>query len=163
MRVTGEYTKTEVQTKAGKMKDSAARPLRGTNLQMLNIEGFAGSSNSIYELLKTPLCGTKLLYAFWLKASSGVSQETWMMDAASGGEFDPSERPEAQYPIIRKNREWNEQASGRPITAAGGLHPSVPFFTLPVRLKIVIFSLFLSDSSKKPEVLPCARKCESEF
>jgi hypothetical protein len=70
----------------------------------------AGSSYSIYELLKT---------------SSEVSQETWMMDAESGGESDPSERPEAQSPIIQKNRKWNEQASGRPIemTAKGPLHP----------------------------------------
>jgi hypothetical protein len=37
--------------------------------------------------------------------SNGVSQETWMMDAASGGEFDPSERPEAQSPIIQKKLE----------------------------------------------------------
>jgi len=35
--------------------------------------------------------------------------------AASGGESDPSERPEAQSPIIQKNRNRNEQASGRPI------------------------------------------------
>ncbi|MBN2200955.1 hypothetical protein JW777_03270 [bacterium] len=66
---------------------------------------FAGSSNCIYELLKTssgvsqetrmmnaaPLRGTKLLYAFLLKASGGGSN--------------PSERPEAQYPIIQKNQE----------------------------------------------------------
>ncbi len=82
------------------MKDPAAR--------------FAGSSYSIYELLKTssgvsretwmmdaaPLRGTKLLYAFWLKAS--------------GGESDPSERPQAQSPIIQKNWNQNDQASGRP-------------------------------------------------
>jgi len=38
-------------------------------------------------------------------ASSGVSQGIWMMDAASGGESDPSERPEARSPIIQKT--WN--------------------------------------------------------
>jgi hypothetical protein len=48
-------------------------------------------------------------------ASSGVSQEIWMMDAASGGESDPSERPEARSPIIQKNWNQNERASGRPI------------------------------------------------
>jgi hypothetical protein len=48
-------------------------------------------------------------------ASGGVSQETWMMDAASGGESDPSERPEAQSSIIQKNSNENDQASGRPI------------------------------------------------
>jgi hypothetical protein len=68
------------------MKDPAAR--------------FAGSSYYICELLKT---------------SSGVSQETWMMDAASGGESNPSERPEAQSPIIQKNWNQNDKASGRPI------------------------------------------------
>jgi len=56
-------------------------------------------------------------------ASGGVSQETWMMDAArfagssysiskvlktSGGEFDPSERPEAQSLIIQKNQNQND-------------------------------------------------------
>jgi hypothetical protein len=47
-----------------------------------------------------PLRGIKLLYAFLLKA---------------GGEYDPSERPEAQSPIIQENRDQNDQASGRPI------------------------------------------------
>jgi hypothetical protein len=65
----------------------------------------AGSSYYIYKLLKT---------------SSGVSQEIWMMDAASGGESDPSERPEARSPIIQKNWNQNEQASGRPIEAPRG-------------------------------------------
>jgi hypothetical protein len=40
-------------------------------------------------------------------ASSGVLLETWMMDAASGGEFDPSERPEAKSPINQKNENQN--------------------------------------------------------
>jgi hypothetical protein len=48
-------------------------------------------------------------------ASSGVSQETWMMDTANGGKSDSSERPEAQSPIIQKNWNENDQASGRPI------------------------------------------------
>jgi hypothetical protein len=90
-------------------KDSAAR--------------CAGSSYYIYELLKT---------------SSGVSQVTWMMDAArcagssyfiskvlktSGGESNPSERPEAQSPIIQKNWNQNIQASGRPIEPARASSP----------------------------------------
>jgi hypothetical protein len=33
-------------------------------------------------------------------ASGGVSQGNWMIGAASGGESDPSERPEAHSPII---------------------------------------------------------------
>jgi hypothetical protein len=83
-----------------------------------------------HEGPRRPLRGTKLLYTFWLKASSGVSQETWMMDAAplrgtkllytfwlkaSSGEFDSSERPEAQFPIIQNKWHQNDQASGRPI------------------------------------------------
>jgi MtfA peptidase len=44
----------------------------------------------------------------------GVSHETWMMVAAAGGESDSSERPEAQSLIIQKNRNNNDQASGRP-------------------------------------------------
>jgi hypothetical protein len=59
---------------------------------------------------RRPLRGTKLLYAFWLKAS--------------GGESDLSERPEAQSPIIQKNWNQNEQASGRPIkTKMYGISP----------------------------------------
>jgi hypothetical protein len=50
-----------------------------------------------------PLRGTKLLEVFWLKASDWVS--------------DPSERAEAQSPIIQKKWNQNEQASGRPIDA----------------------------------------------
>ena len=53
-----------------------------------------------------------------LAAHCGVLQETWMMDAPSGRESDSSERPEAQSPIIQKNRYQNEQASGRPIEDA---------------------------------------------
>jgi hypothetical protein len=33
-------------------------------------------------------------------ASGGVSRGIWMMGAASGGESDPSERPEAHYLIV---------------------------------------------------------------
>jgi len=62
----------------------------------------SGGVSQVNWMMDTaPLRGTKLIYAFWLKAS--------------GGEFDSSERPEAQSSIILKIRNQNERASGRPI------------------------------------------------
>jgi hypothetical protein len=61
----------------------------------------AGSSYSISKVLKT---------------SGGPNNEQIsLLGPAKLGESDPSERPEARSPIIRKNWNQNEQASGRPI------------------------------------------------
>jgi hypothetical protein len=71
-------------------------------------------------------------------ANGRISQENWMMDAGNSGETDPSERPEAQYPIIQKNWTLNEQASGRPIDR---IRASLRFKSLPLSILKYIISI----------------------
>ncbi len=48
-------------------------------------------------------------------AKSSIVSICSLIPHRGAGEFDPSERPEAQSPIIQKNWAQNDQASGRPI------------------------------------------------